>query len=222
MSSLIPTIPSSDYQQHFSPFISTYNEPTIVNDLTLLSIQECPANQIQDWSLLPDITLPGKYTINCFDEDEKALLTSTYRKMYPLSKNVRLLNEMISSYKQFTKVCIGNENLSSKLVSRDSKRTLCIANRLDDSQLPCEIKCFIQHQVVLNNKPVNHIFAVVSWLEKVENYDYLEPITVWNAGGYEPPNEYMYTPVQRLFSRCSYCVKDGQVILTPFERKVYC
>ena len=70
-------------------------------------------------------------------------------------------------------------------------------NRLDDVKRPCEVRCFIMHRLSFDDREVDHVFAVVSWLKENHAIDtYVDPISVWFDDGYEDPDHCTFTPVQ--------------------------
>ena len=79
-------------------------------------------------------------------------------------------------------------------------------NDISTVRRPGIVTFYIVHSVKINEKFVQHVFAVVWWNKGDKDQDFFgKPVQVWKFDEYEPCGPALFMPVQRIAQKYACC-----------------
>ena len=167
-------------------------------------------------------TLPTRCKYSTFDEEERVLLSTLYRKLYSVTLDVTA-NTTFRKYSQLV--------LKSKTVScTSSQQSPCIVLSEWDNSLygappttlaephhpdakfrPVKVHYFANVSFDVEGQLQHLIVAVVSWyFPHPAQHQLGKPAQVWSANQFESPGLHTYVPLKNIISRCAHCRRTIQ------------
>lgn len=226
-----------DFQDFFNSLCSEARLSSLTEEETTKSLSWSKATSgplvpnCSVWTDLSKITLPSRYHLCCFDNDEIEQLRSTYCKLYPaLDLRSAYLN---STYKKYSSLSVGEVRLSSGMESRLYKHVRVMASWVGDegeidtgNSKPGRVKFYFEHSFDFDNKQYRHCFACVQWFKEYpNNMPFRNPLSVFYAKVFKLPGPATFIPVQRIQSRFLAINKKHQnddiFIVCPLLQKTF-
>ena len=224
------------YYNDFEDFFNKDNNPKINaghqrNSLSLYLMSVRRSVEKIAWDMISHISLPNAYIEDCLDEDDRSCLAQVYNILYPgMNVTPQDLPFLVKKYKHLH---IGQEKYGSQAESRTQRSAhvmaswLCEDNTIDISKAtlrPALVDCFFSHQLIINGKATDFIFARVRWYRKVCTNSTTSHRDLWKDKDYEIGGVTSFLPVHRLHCRIALgYVKTGPnryFMACPMNRKI--